>query len=82
MRVAKVTISIESNGRPVYFTGIRAREVRPGFITLDLPPLEAWSAALSWLNSNQRERFEEPEFYELLQREISSRLCQLPRLPS
>ena len=82
LRAAKVTISIESQGRPIYFTGIRAREVRPGFVTLDIPPLESWSDSLRWLGREQRERFEEPEFYELLQREISTRLCQLPRLPS
>lgn len=82
LRSAKVTISVESQGRPIYFTGIRAREVRPGFVTLDIPPLESWSDSLRWLGREQRERFEQPEFYELLQREISGRLCQLPRLPS
>ena len=86
-RAAKVTVSVDtirsSDGqRPIYFTGIIAKEVRRGFVTLDIPPLERWSESLSWLSREQRERFEEPEFYELLQREISTRLCKLPEKPS
>lgn len=81
-RCAKVTVSIFSGDRPIYFTGIAAKEVRPGYVTLEIPPLERWSEPLSWLTRQQRERFEEPEFYELLQREISTRLCQLPPAPT
>jgi integrase/recombinase XerD len=81
-RSAKVTISVAKEGRPIYFTGIIAKEVRRGYVTLDIPPLERWSKPLSWLARAQRERFEEPEFYEILQREISSRLCQLPQSPT
>jgi integrase/recombinase XerD len=83
-RGAKVTLSVASlssgNGRrPIYFTGIVAKEVRRGYVTLAIPPLEQWSESLSWLSREQRERFEEPEFYEMLQREISTRLCKLPQ---
>ncbi|MBC8354123.1 MAG: tyrosine-type recombinase/integrase [Planctomycetes bacterium] len=77
-RRAKVTISVSSGERPIYLTGIMAKEVRPGYVTLDIPPLESWAEPLSWLSRQQRDRFEEPEFYEMLQREISQRLCQLP----
>ena len=81
-RCAKVTLSVSKGERPIYFTGIMAREVRPGYVTLDIPPLEQWAEPLSWLSRAQRERFEETEFYEMLQREISTRLCQLPLTPS
>jgi hypothetical protein len=73
-RAAKVTISVASEGRPIYFTGLSAKEVRRGYVTLDIPPLEQWAESLSWLSRAQRERFEEPSFYEMLQREISTRL--------
>jgi len=66
-----------SHDRPVYFTGIRATEVRPGFFTLEIPPLEHWAEPLNWLSPSQRERFEEPSFYELLQHEITRRLLAL-----
>ncbi len=81
-RHAKVTLSVLSEGRHVYFTGIVAKEVRRGYVTLDIPPLEQWFEPLSWLTGAQRERFNEADFYELLQREISTRLCQVPPSPS
>jgi hypothetical protein len=81
-RCAKVTLALAGGERPVYFTGIIASEARPGFVTLQIPPLEQWSEPLSWLTRPQRERFEEPEFYEMLQREIVARLCQLPPVPT
>ncbi len=76
-----MTIEIVSQDCPIYFTGTRALEVRPGFVTLDIPLLERWSEPLGRLSRDQRERFEEPEFYELLQREIASRLRPLPTAP-
>ena len=81
-RVAKVTLSVRSGERHIYFPGIVAKEVRRGYVTLDIPPLEHWVEPLSWLSRSQRERFDEAEFYEMLQREVSTRLCQLPQLPS
>ena len=80
-RTAKVTLEVISGAGPVYFTGTRAREVRPGFVTLEIPALEQWSAPLQSLAPAQRQRFEDAEFYELLQREISRRLLLLPRTP-
>jgi hypothetical protein len=77
-RHAKVTLEIRTQVRPVYLTGIVAREVRRGWINLDIPPLEQWEGALSWLSRRQRERMEEPAFYELLQREIPRRLLRPP----
>jgi hypothetical protein len=74
---AKVTLSIESGGRPIYFTGTKAIEVRPGWVALDIPPLEEWEESLRWLSPMRRERIESPEFFQMLQREIPNRLNQL-----
>ena len=75
-RSAKVTIAVQTPECPVYFTGIRVQESRPGFVTLEIPPLEAWEEPLRWLPRDQRERFEEAEFYEMLQQKITDRFCQ------
>lgn len=74
---AKVTLSIETDPRPVYLTGIVANEVRNGWVNLQIPPLEQWEEPVCWLTRAQRERIEEPEFYGLLQREIPKRLLRL-----
>ncbi len=76
-RMAKVTLAIPTEARPVYLTGIVAREVRRGWMNLEIPPLEQWEEPLRWLSRGQRERIEEPGFYELLQREVPRRLLQL-----
>ncbi|MBL7038604.1 MAG: hypothetical protein ISR77_08225 [Pirellulaceae bacterium] len=76
-RKAKVTLSIQTNAGPVYLTGIVASEVRRGWVNLEIPPLEQWEEPLRWLSRVQRERIEEPGFYELLQGEIPKRLLQL-----
>jgi len=78
-RQAKVTLELQTDARPVYLTGIVAREVRSGWVNLEIPPLEQWEEPLHWLSRTQRERIEEPAFYELLQREIPRRLQRLPR---
>ncbi|MBT5020178.1 hypothetical protein OAF98_04620 [Planctomicrobium sp.] len=62
----------------MYLTGIVAKEIRPGWISLDIPPLENWTEPFRRLTPQQRERIESPEFYELLQREIPIRLQSLP----
>ncbi len=77
-RSAKVTIEVRAKNRPIYFTGTRALEVRPGFVMLDIPPLEQWSERMRTLSHKQRQRFEEPDFYELLQRELAARVRLLP----
>ena len=77
-RHARVTLEIQTTARPVYLTGILAREVRRGWVNLDIPPLEQWEESMHWLSRRQRERIEEPAFYELLQREIPRRLLRPP----
>ncbi len=62
----------------MYLPGIVAKEIRPGWVSLDIPPLEKWEEPFRWLAPQQRERIESSEFYELLQREIPKRLLSLP----
>ena len=37
---SKISISVAKGERPIYFTGIVAKEVRAGYGTLGMPPLE------------------------------------------
>ena len=76
-RTSKVTLAIEGDPGTVYLTGIVAREVRPGWVTLEIPTLETWEEPLKWLTREQRDRIETSEFFHLLQREIPARLLAL-----
>ena len=57
----------------VKLTGIVVREARPGWLTLDVPPLERWEEPMKWLTPEQKTRMESAEFYEMLQREVTRR---------
>lgn len=48
-----------------------------GHVHLEIPPLEQWEEPLRWFSRQQRQRNEEPSFYQLLQCEIPRRLLQL-----
>ncbi len=80
-RIVKVTIGIDENPRTVFLTGIVARQVRRGWVTLEIPPLEVWEEPLRWLDREKRWRIEQPEFFEMLQSEIAERLLG-PPLPA
>ena len=73
---ADVTLKIVTDPQPVKLTGIVVREARPGWLTLDVPPLERWEEPMRWLTPEQKTRIESPEFYELLQREVARRFLQ------
>jgi site-specific recombinase XerD len=74
---ADVKIVIVNNQQPVRLPGVVVQEARPGWITLEVPPIEAWEEPLSVLSSSQRQRIESPEFYETLQRHIGRRFLAL-----
>lgn len=74
LRSGRVTLGIGAGPRPVYLTGIVAREVRRGWVSLEIPPLETWEEPLRWLRPEQRERIEDARFFEMLQREVPRRL--------
>lgn len=67
---------------PVEFTGIVLRESRPGWIALDLPPLEVWEDRLRWVSPGQRDRITSPDFYQLLQKHLSQRFLDWKDRPS
>jgi hypothetical protein len=54
----------------VHLDGIVVREPRPGWVTLEVPPLEAWENRLRWLLPEQRERVESPGFFQLVQEHV------------
>ena len=68
---------ILSEDRYVHLDGIVVREPRPGWVTLELPPLEAWKSRPLWLLPEQRERMESPEFYQLLQTHVMRKYLAL-----
>jgi site-specific recombinase XerD len=74
---AQVTLAVQTETRSIYFTGIVVRQQRPGWHTLELPALEDWNEPASWLTPPQRERFVSPEFYKMLEGEISRRFTAL-----
>ena len=76
---ANVALTITSNDRPVKLDGIIVKEQRRGWVTLDVPPLEAWDEPLRWATRQQRERIESPEFYQWLQATIGQRFRLLQR---
>ncbi len=83
-RRAQVTLGIQSAGGPVYLTGTVVREMRPGWLNVEVPPLESWDASIRRLTCAQRERLESPEFFELLQSQLSERFYRevFPTPPS
>ncbi len=71
-RRGEVTLVVR--GEPsVTLPGIVVREPRRGFLALELPPLEDWAPALSYVDDHVRARFEEAEFYEGLRAAIAQR---------
>jgi hypothetical protein len=82
----KLDVVTESTGRPsglatlvlrgppdVALGGIRVVEQRPGFVSIELPTLETWDAALARVPADVRARLEEPAFYARLQGALSER---------
>ncbi len=55
------------------------REPRPGWVTLEVPPLEAWEQRLCWLTRAERERVESPEFYRLVQEHAARKYLAMKR---
>jgi hypothetical protein len=77
---AEAAMIITSVQPAVRLEGIVVKEARPGWVCIDLPPLERWSAALARLPPEQRQRFEEPSLYERLRAELGARfLAKAPR---
>ena len=77
---ARLVVRGDDGRRLAVLSGVRVREVRPGWAAVELPALELWSDGLSRLSDEQRMRFERPELYERLRVALSERL--LGRTPA
>ena len=72
-------VSLIVRGEPeVLLEGLVVREPRPGFLALELPPLEDWQPALSFCDDDVRARFEDAAFYETLRDELARRWITAP----
>lgn len=78
-RTADATVHITNASAPVRLTGLRLIEIRPGWVSLEIPTHEAWEEALRWTTPPQRERLEEPAFFKLLQEHLTKRFLDLTR---
>lgn len=72
---AAVSLVLQGN-ETVRFDGITLREARPGWIALDLPPLDDWADALRRVTPEQRERLLSPRFYEYLRMALGRRFVE------
>ena len=75
---ADVAIVVQDNsgGPPVKLGGIVVEEARPGFFTLQLPPLEDWRPALSFLDDDLRARVDDVGFYDRLRDAVVARFVE------
>ena len=78
LRQALASVIINPGPSQVELGGIQVCEARRGWVTLGVPALEQWEPLLCRLSAEQRERIEEAEFFELLQRELPRRLLAMP----
>ena len=46
---ADVKLMVLGGDHPICLDGIVVREPRPGWVTLEVPPLESWEKAPRWL---------------------------------
>ena len=61
--------------RDVRLTGVVVREMRAGFVSVELPPLEAWAPQLRALPPDVRARFDDAATYERLRDALARRLA-------
>lgn len=67
---ARVTLECATGSGPVYLTGIRASECRPGLWTIEFPAEEAWREQVERLSRDQRSAMRDAEFFESLRARI------------
>lgn len=72
---ARVALLVQGNSS-ARLAGIVLRESRPGWIALDLPPLDDWAQALRAVSPEQRERLLSPRFYEYLRMALGRKFIE------
>ncbi len=70
---ARVLVTVKHGRGETALPDVFAEESRPGWLSLQLPPLEAWHEPLTRLPELMRQRIESPEFYHNLHRVVGSR---------
>ncbi len=70
---ANVRLVIKVSNGQVALDGIVVRQVRPGWVTMDIPPQEDWTRQTERLSDAQRERLHSHEFYERLRNHVIQR---------
>lgn len=76
-RSAKAAIVVLHQDQEIRLDGIAIREARPGWIAMDLPPVECWENSLRQLPRAQRERIESPPFLEYLRQILAARFGRI-----
>jgi hypothetical protein len=71
--VVAISSGLNSLGHKLRLSGIVIREPRPGWVTLEVPPLEEWREPLKSLTREERERVEWPDFYRTRQEHLTQK---------
>jgi len=74
---ANVRLVIKTHNGQLALDGIVVRQVRPGWVTMDIPPQEDWARQTEHLSDAQRERLHSHEFYERLRNHVIRRFLAL-----
>ncbi|TWT49530.1 Tyrosine recombinase XerC [Rubripirellula amarantea] len=75
-RRTQIAIEIKTAKRRHYLRGTIAEMPREGFVTIELPAAEEWESTIAKFPKPVRERVQSPEFYQILQRAITSRMLK------
>lgn len=70
------TLEAIDGGKRHFLTGTTAKQTRPGFIQVELPPLEQWQPVIEKLSPRIAARLHSVEFYELLRNRIGKKLLK------
>lgn len=70
----QVTLEIKTPRQRCFLTGIIAEFSRPGFLTLQLPPIELWEDQIRLMPPEVQKRVGEASFYEIARTQILAKL--------
>jgi integrase/recombinase XerD len=76
-RSAEVRLRLKTGSTEIVLEGIRVQEPQPGWITIDVPPMERWREELMTLSEEQRSRIFDPSFFQFLQSALTRRFLEM-----
>ncbi|MCK6549220.1 tyrosine-type recombinase/integrase [Myxococcota bacterium] len=79
---ATATLHLRVEGRAIALDGLELREPHPGWVLLDLPPMETWKSTLATLTDAQRTRITDPTFFQFLQQHLTRRFLEAHPRPA